>query len=74
MLELVAAAPVTLPSKPRTQWETVATTRWGRYTTGVVERAGIQHAAWKPHDDSDEHTDDDRVGFHGYGALLAASS
>jgi SAM-dependent methyltransferase len=39
--ELVAAAPVNLSSKPQTAWETVATTRWGQYTTGVVESAVV---------------------------------
>jgi SAM-dependent methyltransferase len=37
---VVAAQSVTAPAyTPATQWETVATTRWGRYTSDVVEDA-----------------------------------
>jgi SAM-dependent methyltransferase len=32
---------VKLPSQPQTTWETVATTRWGQYTTAVVESAVV---------------------------------
>ena len=41
MARLRETAPVNVPSKPRTLWETVAATRWGRYTTEVVESAVI---------------------------------
>jgi SAM-dependent methyltransferase len=37
--ELPAITPVNVPAKPRTMWETIATTRWGRYTTRIAEHA-----------------------------------